>query len=53
MVDMGLPNPFNNLTDKHTFKVFQVSEQYKTFLMWSVNATSYQFKLFSTLVAGF
>jgi hypothetical protein len=53
LVDMGLANPFKKLTEKHIFKVFQLSEQYKIFLLWSVNSTSYQFKLFSSLIAGF
>lgn len=53
VVDMGLANPFKKLTDKHTYKVFQLSEQYNIFIMWSVNATSYQFKLFSAMIAGF
>lgn len=52
-MDLGLANPFKKLTDKHAFKVFQLSEQYKIFIMWSVNTTSYQFKLFSGMIAGF
>jgi hypothetical protein len=53
LMDLGISNPFKRLTEKHIFKVFQLSEKYNIFLIWSVNTMNYQFKVFSSLIAGF
>lgn len=50
--DFGCVNPLLHLCSKNTYKLFNISEKYSIFMLWTVTSTLYSIKIFSNLIGG-